>query len=380
MKKCIIFVTDPYPLGLGWLDGMKTGNRHIDSQLIKQAQLGQRESLAQLTELAQRDIYAFLYRMTLDDHLAQDLCQDTLMQIVKSLPQAVIENKDMFWAWTYKIAVSKVTRHFRLRGNKRIEHATRADSEQLKGHCSTNEDGLHHLMRQELGQVISKAMDQLTPHYRGILALRCFNQLSYAQIATIMGSTDLRVRVAFFRARQALRQQLKRSGYKKMDLLPALGLFAAFTCAGTSKTATAASVSTSTLHVGGVATALATLGSKLGVTASALVCISVLTLSTTARIQESRKTAYQSTINTVSQQLGERIQAVIRNEIDNFEFVHLALIQDTNLISVRAYGSDADIHRPCRYASVSKAVTSVLVMKMLEQGQLRSLDDNVWDT
>ena len=74
-------------------------------------------------------------------------------------------------------------------------------------------------MHKELTQTIWKAMGRLKPRYRQVLTLRCFYQLSYAQIAAITGGSRLQAKVLFFRAKQSLKGQLVRHGLTKSHLL-----------------------------------------------------------------------------------------------------------------------------------------------------------------
>lgn len=365
------------PHGLRIVRCMKSSASQIDICLIQQAQRGCQESLARLAERVQDDVYAFLYRMTLNHHLAQDLRQETLLEMVKSLPHVKMEHRDMFWAWIYKIAVSKVSRHYRLQGNRRIERATVCHSEWLHHQPARDEPGLSRLVRQELGHIVARAMSQLTPRHRGILALRCFSDMSFPQIAAVMGGSDLRARVSFFRARQALKRQLQRDGFKKADLLPALTLFAALTSLGTRKTVAAASINASSLEVGAGAAALGAATSKVGLMTSAIAAIGLLALGTAALVQQPWSAPYRNVVDRFLPGLEQRIDAAIGEEIGDYDFINLAMIQDGNLVSVRAYGAKADVERPCRYASVSKAVTAVLVLQMVEEGRIRSLDDDV---
>ncbi len=128
----------------------------------------------------------------------------------------------------------------------------------------------------ELAAAIYGAMDSITLRYRNVLTLRCFQELSYAEIAVTTGGTGLQARLLFFRAKRSLRQQLAVRGFrKKAQLLPALALFAALT-SGPSRTAAAATlVEAATLKVG-VSTfvlGMATTKAGMAVLVAAAVCI-----------------------------------------------------------------------------------------------------------
>jgi hypothetical protein len=123
-------------------------------------------------------------------------------------------------------------------------------------------------MREELLHTVTQAVKALKLQYRNVLTLRCFQQLSYAQIGQIMGQSELSTRMLFFRAKQSLTRQLARDGFKPSHLLPGLSLFAAATLAP-SETAAAAVVSQVALHTGllvKILTCLSTAKVALGIT------------------------------------------------------------------------------------------------------------------
>jgi hypothetical protein len=131
------------------------------------------------------------------------------------------------------------------------------------------------LMHQELAAAVCEAMDSITLRHRNILTLRCFQDLSYAEIAVTTGGTELQARLLFFRAKRSLRHELAVRGFKKKaQLLPALAVFAALT-AGSSKAAADTLIEAAALKVSASTVALGIATSKLGVAvlAAAAACI-----------------------------------------------------------------------------------------------------------
>lgn len=246
--------------------------------IIKQAQLGSRDNMSRLAEQARIRVFVYIYRITLDYHLAQDLSQETVLEMIKALKGLKVERADSFWAWLYRTAMGKIQHHFRHQGNRRIEQKTIFDADKLLKYIPEDrQNGLKDLLKKELSQAVLKAMSQMKIAYRNVLTLRCFDELSYADIAAVTGGTELQTRLLFFRARQSLKKQLARNGFKKENLLPALGLFGAIT-ASTAKPASAASLSAASVKVGLAATVVGTVTSKSGIVAIAAVAIAALTV------------------------------------------------------------------------------------------------------
>jgi RNA polymerase sigma-70 factor (ECF subfamily) len=246
--------------------GLHMQKRTVDLALLKKAQQGHRESLCALAEAARNDVLLYLRRLTLDMHVAEDLCQETIVQMLKSLPKLDLPSEKSFWAWLYRTAFSRVSRQYRDQGATRVRKRTTVDSRILDQMPARGLSGPQALMNKEFAAAVYEAMDALALRYRNILTLRCFQDFSYAEIAGTTGGTELQARLLFFRAKRSLRHQLATRGFKKKaQLLPALALFAALT-AGQSKAAAATTlVEAATLEVSAGTFAIGMATSKIGI-------------------------------------------------------------------------------------------------------------------
>ena len=211
--------------------------QNISPGLIHHAQLGHQESIERLSEVVRERLFAYIYRLTLDSGLAQDLLQETILFMLQSLNQ--LENTDQFWNWLYRTALGKVQHYYRdLQRRKNLELS---EAERLRIHQKVSvdfNDGLSELLRKELSDAVFKAMTRLKLKYRNILILHCFENLDYAQIAEVMNCSELRTRVLFFRAKNSLRRQLAVHGFGKHYFLIALALFGVVTASAKAASST----------------------------------------------------------------------------------------------------------------------------------------------
>jgi RNA polymerase sigma-70 factor (ECF subfamily) len=247
---------------------MERHNNHLD--LVRQAQIGNRQSIESLTNLVRPKVFTYIYRITLEQDLAEDLCQQVLLEMLKSLKRLKFDHENQFWAWLFRTAQGKVQQHYRKQHKKKVmlmsatkEHLSQRAQEQKN-------DGLSELIRKELSLVVSKAMAQLKIRHRSILTLRCYEQMPYSQIADIVGCSELNARSMFFQAKQALKKQLKRSGFSKTMLLTALGLFGRITSPTKASTGGTA-ISAASVQVGITGTIVGATATKLGVTVATAV-------------------------------------------------------------------------------------------------------------
>ena len=93
-------------------------DEHDLQELVEQGRLGDKESLNRLAQLAQSRLWAYVYRVTLDRDLADDLCQETLLKMVSSLPQ--LRDPRLFWSWLFRIATSRIQQHYRECKRKKV--------------------------------------------------------------------------------------------------------------------------------------------------------------------------------------------------------------------------------------------------------------------
>ena len=233
----------------------------ISPELIQQAQLGNDDSLNRLTEMVRIRLSGYIYRLTLDYDLTQDLLQETILFMIQSLNQ--LEHVDQFWNWLFRTALGKVQHHNR--ESKRKRKLRKSEFEQMKLHNNVSgdsNDGLTELLRKELSDAVFKAMKRLKLKYRSVLVLRCFENLEYAEIARVLNVSELQSRVLFFRAKTSLRKQLAADGLGSRYFLLALALFGLATAS--SRTASATTITAATLNVGFGPAVLAALSSKIG--------------------------------------------------------------------------------------------------------------------
>ncbi|MBL7189390.1 MAG: RNA polymerase sigma factor, partial [Phycisphaerae bacterium] len=248
-------MNDPNNSSCGLVDGL--------AEMITKAQQGDNKSMGQLAEFAEARLLTYIFRLTLSQDLSEELCQKTLVKMVESLK--MLQNVERFWNWLLRRAMGEVQHYYRDRKRRREVEMDVLNQEYFKQYVSRNHhDGLDEAARIELSDIIYDAIAQLRLTYRNVLVLRCYEELSFAEIARFLDCKELRARVLFFRAKHALKQHLSRRGFKKDTLLTGLGLFGILTVS-TKETATAASVNAASLSIGAAATIAGSLGTRLGV-------------------------------------------------------------------------------------------------------------------
>ena len=246
-------------------------------ELMSRAQKGDRESLGVLSAHVRRRLFVYLYRMTLDYHLAEDLVQDTVLYMIESLPRLKTASSSSLWAWIYRSAWGIFQHYIRPQGHQRIIQKTVVDHEALMQLTDqTQESGLEHAERAELFDAICKSLGKLKAKHRNVLVLRCFESLSYAEIASVMGCSELKARVLFFHGKHALKRQLHNRGYERRYFLTGMSLFGMISAAHTKCASAAVTVTSSLAKTHTVAATIGAITATLGVMRTAVITTAIV--------------------------------------------------------------------------------------------------------
>jgi len=154
----------------------------------------------ELVDRYQRRIYAVIYRMTGRHSEADDLCQETFLQIFRSWSSfRPGTNLD---AWVYRIAMNISVDYIRRR------RKDRAIEENLRESGPVREDSAG--IDSETGLAVRKAVDALPAQQKAVVVLRMFEGLSHEKISEIVEAPVATVRWRLFTALEKLESELGR--------------------------------------------------------------------------------------------------------------------------------------------------------------------------
>lgn len=241
------------------------------SELVDRARQGDKVAMKGLVKGMRPHLHEYVNRLTLDPDLTDEIVQDSLIKMIEQLP--TLRQTNQFWPWLSKIALNGMRRHYRDNGKRRTRTLESAQTQETLSHDHTAvADAITH----ELRQIVLSAMRQLKPHLRTILVLRCYEQLSFPEIADRTGSSEFKARALFIRAKHALGKKLASNGFGKSSLLGALLIFGKMTATSEASLA-GVSVSTGTVWAGWWPTLCAAMTSKMAlVTVASVAGLSVV--------------------------------------------------------------------------------------------------------
>jgi RNA polymerase sigma-70 factor (ECF subfamily) len=164
-----------------------------DEDLLTRYQEGQSEAFGMLVRRYERELYGYLRRYLGDANLAEDVFQNTFVQLVVKIDQ--YEPGRPVRPWLYTIATNQAidalrrsNRHQALSLNQYREETGNGDSHSLMDTLeSRTPDPLDQAHGQERRERIRASVDQLPEFLRQVLVLAYYQGLKYREIAEILG-------------------------------------------------------------------------------------------------------------------------------------------------------------------------------------------------
>ena len=185
--------------------------------LLREAQQGNRESLAKLILPYATGLYRGALRFTRNPADAEDARQDALLKVIRGLEQFVgashrEQNRDDLHAWVSRIGTNASIDILRKRRDGRafsLEEPTGVGEENLGSTlASRNDNPEEGFARLEMRKRLADSIKQLSPEMRRVCLLRDVLGYTTQEVAERMGISSLTVRLRLFRARRRLRENL----------------------------------------------------------------------------------------------------------------------------------------------------------------------------
>ncbi len=180
----------PKQVGPDDVPGARITDR-TDEQLIAAYQKGDRDSFKQLVGRYERELFHFLVRFLSDRAAAEDVFQETFLQIHQSAPTFDVQRR--FRPWLFTIAANKARDLIRSNGRRptnplqaAINNGDDDSAEFLDLMSSNDETPDEPLIQKELRQKVQATVTTMPEHLREILLLSYFHQFPYKQISDIL--------------------------------------------------------------------------------------------------------------------------------------------------------------------------------------------------
>jgi len=181
-----------------------------EMQLVRQAQLGDKDAFAQLYETHKRRVYAICLRITREKAEAEDCAHEAFLQCFQKLP--TFRGDSALSTWLYRLTVNVVLMRLRTSHGKPVSldtGGTLPDSNESTILNACPVDDLH--LSGAIDRIaIHRALRKLPPGYRTIFLLHDVEGKAHSEIARELGCSVGNSKSQLHQARVRLRRFLRR--------------------------------------------------------------------------------------------------------------------------------------------------------------------------
>lgn len=184
-----------------------------DFDLIQSINAGRIDKFHELVKRYDRKLYNFSLRMCRDHSDAEDMVQDTFLNVFRYIKDFRYETK--FKNWLYKVAAStciKKRRKSKFAPEKKLSLDEFRPSDEAEPPDQVPEWAmlpLDKVLNEELAGAINRGILSIPKKYRMVIVLRDIEGFSTAETAQILNISPANVKVRLHRARLYLRDKLK---------------------------------------------------------------------------------------------------------------------------------------------------------------------------
>ena len=172
-----------------------------DRDLIQRARRGDAEAFGELVTLHQTSVFNVCYRILHERAEAEDMAQETFMRAHERLN--TFDDERSFGPWIRRVAANVCLNHLESRRvTAPLDEERDADESQRP---ETQAEV------RERSEQIRGALSSLPAHYRVVVELRHYQELSYDEIAAELNIPLSDVKSHLFRARKILAEKLHAS-------------------------------------------------------------------------------------------------------------------------------------------------------------------------
>jgi RNA polymerase sigma-70 factor, ECF subfamily len=183
-----------------------------DAALMLRVKRGDREAFARLVEKYQQPVMNFVHRSLRDEIEAADVAQNVFLQVYKS--RARYQRTAKFSTWLFTITRNLCLNELRRRSRHPAESLEETHAESENQPARQYEDKTvfpppEKMLHRELAGKIEEALAGLPEAQRTAILLCRQDELSYEEIAKVLGCSLSATKSLIHRGRETLKEKLK---------------------------------------------------------------------------------------------------------------------------------------------------------------------------
>jgi len=173
---------------------------YSDSELVALYINGNEEVLEKLLKRHRDKIFGFIYSKVRNQELTEDLFQDTLFKVVRTLKKGKYIEEGKFLSWVIRIAHNIIIDYYRKQNKMRKVYESE-DFSMFDILHDKSLDAEKQMIRNQMIDKIRVLIEQLPTDQKTVLKMRMYEELSFQEIAD---KTNVSINTALGRMRYAL--------------------------------------------------------------------------------------------------------------------------------------------------------------------------------
>ncbi len=183
-----------------------------DAEVMLRVAAGDDGAFDYLVQKYRRPIISFMYRMTHNQAVAEELAQEVFLRVYRSRQSYAASAK--FTTWLYRIATNLAVNHARDTKHERPENTVNIDEPDTEtGLTMDVADGSLNaeqtILRRERLAAIRCQVEALPERQRMAVLMHKYQNMDYKQIAAVLKLSESATKSLLFRAYETLRETLK---------------------------------------------------------------------------------------------------------------------------------------------------------------------------
>jgi RNA polymerase sigma-70 factor, ECF subfamily len=183
-----------------------------DAEVMLRVAAGDDIAFDYLVEKFRRPMISFMYRMTHNQAVAEELAQEVFLRVYRSRQN--YEASAKFTTWLYRIATNLAVNHARDTKHERPENTVNIDEPDTDTGMTVDvaDAGLNaeqNILRRERLAAIRRQVEALPERQRMAVLMHKYQNMDYKQIASVLKLSESATKSLLFRAYETLRETLR---------------------------------------------------------------------------------------------------------------------------------------------------------------------------
>jgi len=189
-----------------------------DEELVEAFRGGELSAFDTLVARWERRIRGAIHRVVGNEDDARDLCQETFLRAYRGLGS--FKSEARFSSWLYQIALNLCRDRMRRRRGRTL--VSLDDVEEGAQELVTRRPSAFDLVEsRDLAKTVAAAIGELAEEQREVIVLKEYQELTFQQVAEVLGVPVSTVKTRLYRGLAQLRERLERHGVRRAVAVPA---------------------------------------------------------------------------------------------------------------------------------------------------------------